>query len=182
MALRRKGSFAPPKADSGPGRQQIILAGPLPRARSLQLPLLLRPHRVEVQANGWRVEGIHENGVVDAQLQFSRITSETGKQPLELEPTALPPFVRVERTLHLGLDWRVETRIRRLSPAESAVVIEVPLLAGESVTTADIRVVNSKVLVNMPPGEEVAFLWGSVLEKRPEIELTAPDTTAWIEL
>jgi hypothetical protein len=168
--------------DLSPGRRQIILAGPLPHTQSLQLPLLLRPHRVEVQANGWRVEGIHENGVVDAQLQFSRITSETGKQPLELEPTVLPPFVRVERTLHLGLDWRVETRIRRLSPAESAVVIEVPLLAGESVTTADIRVVNSKVLVNMPPGEEVTFLWESVLEKRPEIELTAPDTTAWIEL
>ena len=37
-----------------------------------------------------------------------------------LEPGALPPFVRVERTLHLGLDWHVDTRVVRVSPAGTA--------------------------------------------------------------
>src|ERR687896_520518 len=33
--------------DLRPGRHQLILAGPLLHTQSLQLPLLLRPHRVE---------------------------------------------------------------------------------------------------------------------------------------
>ncbi len=163
------------------GRHQVLLAGPLPKRQSLQLPLPLKPHRVEVETKGWRVEGVHEMGLADAQLQFTRLGTEAGGNLPELEPAALPPFVRVERTLHLGLDFRVETRITRLSPVGTAVVLEVPLLQGESVTTADIRVVNGRVLVNMPPNETV-FGWGSVLEKRPELGLTAPDLTAWTEL
>jgi len=59
--------------------------------------------------------------------------------------------VRVERELTLGLKWQVETRVVRVTPAGSAVLLEVPLLAGESVTTADVRVADGKALVSLGP-------------------------------
>jgi hypothetical protein len=165
------------------GRRQILMSGPLPARKSLDLPLPLRPRYVSVAAQGWTVDGIRENGQADKQLQFTRIedASTTAINVTELESAPLPPFVRVERTLRLGLDWRVETRVSRISSAGTAVVLTVPLLSGESVTTPDIHVVNNAVQVNMS-ARETTWVWESVLEKSAEIALTAPTTTAWTEV
>ena len=57
----------------------------------------------------------------------------------------------LERALTLGLSWELTTRVVRLTPNGSAVVLAVPLLPGESVTTAEQRVEGGKVLVNMAP-------------------------------
>jgi len=144
------------------------------------LSLPLKPHRVESQAEGWRVDGIHEDGLSDNDLQLTRLRS-TSATASSLEPGVLPPFVRVERTLLVGLDWQVETKVVRLSPPGTAIVLEVPLLAGESVTTAEVRVVAGKALLNLPPLASEAS-WHSVLDQRSPIVLTAPSTASWIEL
>ncbi len=44
------------------GHHRIVLAGPLPRREQLQLPLPLRPRRVEVTSIGWAVEGVQQAG------------------------------------------------------------------------------------------------------------------------
>ncbi|HEY0469434.1 MAG TPA: hypothetical protein VGC79_34830, partial [Polyangiaceae bacterium] len=104
-----------------------------------------------------------------------------GGSAAALAAGALPPFVRVERTLLIGLNWQVSTRIVRVTPVGSAVVLEVPLLRGESVTTQDVRVVQGKVLVNMAPdATEVSFQ--SVLEQRSPVTLVAPQASAWSEV
>jgi hypothetical protein len=83
--------------------------------------------------------------------------------------------------LHVGLNWQVETRVVRVTPVGSAVVLEVPLLAGESVTTADVRVEGGKALVNMAPSAtEVA--WRSVLEQKSPVKLDASPSIAWFEV
>jgi len=46
----------------------------------------------------------------------------------------------VERTLHLGLTWQVESRVLRQSPPGIPAAVEVPLLPGESVTSPGVRV------------------------------------------
>jgi hypothetical protein len=164
------------------GQHQILLEGPLPRREAVELALPLKPYSVHVQADGWEVEGVHEDGVADNQLQLRRIRRDTERaEAATLEPGTLPPFIRVERTLHLGLTWSVDTRILRVSPRGSAVVVEVPLLEGESVTTAGVRVENGKVLVNMAPNDTEA-MWSSVLATREQFSLNAPQTTAWTEI
>ncbi|HZH03128.1 MAG TPA: hypothetical protein VEY30_05030, partial [Myxococcaceae bacterium] len=92
-----------------------------------------------------------------------------------------PPFVRVERALQLGLTWSVTTRVERLTPPGSAVVLEVPLLPGESVTTQEIRVSGGKALLNMGPNA-VHAQWSSVLSPRPALALRAPPGVAWTEV
>ena len=164
------------------GEHKVILKGLTPYLSKFTLPLPLKPNRVTVEKSGWEVVGLHENGWSDGQLQFSRIqqTRQDKTKPV-LEPGVLPPFVRVERLLSLGLDWRVITRITRISPADSAVVLTVPLLPGESVTSPGIRVKNNAVEVNMA-AQQTSMQWESSLEKSDKIELTAPQTEQWIEV
>ncbi|MGZ8954192.1 MAG: hypothetical protein ACXW0Q_05880, partial [Methylovulum sp.] len=171
-----------------PGQHQVLLRGVTPALSKFSLPLPLKPKRVSVDKSGWEVIGIQDNGVPDEQLQFTRIRQSTEDKMLPvLEQGALPAFMQVERTLSLGLDWRVTTRITRLSPPDSAVVLNIPLLEGESVTTAGIRVKDNKVEVNIPSGPQVApqqsiMQWESALEKSEKIVLTAPQTDQWIEV
>ncbi|MDD5630553.1 MAG: hypothetical protein PHI13_00790, partial [Methylococcales bacterium] len=164
------------------GGHQVILKGLTPLLSKFTLPLPLKPNRVTVDKTGWEVAGLHENGWTDDQLQFSRIqqTQRDNSKPA-LESGALPPFVRVERLLSLGLDWRAVTQIIRVSPAGAAVVLTVPLLPGESVTTPGIRVKDNAVEVNMAAQQKV-MQWESTLEKSDKIELTAPLTEQWIEV
>lgn len=168
--------------DVARGRHEILLFGPLDERASLQLPLPLKPHRIELQARGWQVEGVHADGQIDAQLQLNRDQPAADKPALAtLEPGTLPPFVRVERTLRLGLDWYVDTRIVRLSPAGSAVVIEVPLLEGESVTSEGVRVEQGKVRVSMAAAQ-TQLGWQSVLKPAASLTLTAAADPAWTEV
>lgn len=163
------------------GSHQVIAEGPMPERESVQLALHLKPHRVEATTEGWTVEGLHEDGLADDNVQFTRIRAATGAPASALLPGALPAFVRIERTLILGLNWQVETRVVRVTPTGAAVVLEVPLLAGESVTTADIRVVSGKALVNMgPQAQDVS--WRSVLEQKSPIRLVAPKSIAAAEV
>ncbi len=60
-------------------------------------------------------------------------------------------------------------------------VTEVPLLDGESVTTAGARVENGRVLLNMAPGQR-QYHWLSVLDRRGALTLTAPEVTGWTEV
>ncbi|MDD2760266.1 MAG: hypothetical protein PHH11_08215 [Methylomonas sp.] len=98
-----------------------------------------------------------------------------------LSQTALPAFVQIERTLHLGLDWRTTTRVVRLTGSDSPVILELPLLPGEAVTTAGIRIKDGKVLVNMPSGQQ-NLEWQAMLEKTDTLELRAADSHQWSEL
>lgn len=163
------------------GIHQVNMRGALPKRKSVQLPLPLKPRFVETTIKGWRIEGLHENGLADAQLQLTRIQSEAKTQSASaLEPGTLPPFVRVERTLRLGLEWLVDTTVIRESPTGSAVLIEVPLLNSESVTTEGLRIKDGKALINMGANQRIVS-WHSRLDIQTVLSLVAPKTTAWSE-
>lgn len=164
-----------------PGRHEVLLRGALPNLDVAQILLPLRPHRAEAAVEGWRIEGLHENGIADESLVLSRARAEGGAERPRLEPGVLPPFVRIERSLTLGLTWQVETSVLRLTPVGSAVVLEVPLLPGESVTTPGVRVQEGKVALNMPP-QAIRSVWQSVLAPGGEIGLHAAGETAWSEV
>lgn len=162
-----------------PGHHELLLSGPAPAQRQAQLPLPLRPHRVDLRVEGWRVEGVRENGVPETHLQLTR-TGSVGEASA-IAPGTLPGLMRLTRTLRLGLDWRVETVIERLSPPGVPLSAAVPLLDGESITTADLRVRDGKVLVSLPP-DQTALRWESLLEERGELRLRAAETITWVEV
>lgn len=164
------------------GLHSIMLSGQLPERNSFTLPMPLTPHRVDVSVQDWVVDGVHENGVPDKQLQLTRLQSEQAqKQTDVLEPGVLPAFALVSRTLRLALDWQVDTIVQRKSPLGNSIVMEFPLLEGESVISEGVRVENGHVLVSMSPGQK-QMRWVSTLEKRDSLEMSAAQTTQWTEI
>jgi len=163
------------------GRHEIVLQGAMPERASIDLSLPLKPHHVEVAASGWTASGVHEDGLADDDLEFTRLETASGHAGAVLQPGTLPPFVMVERTLHMGLDWEMDTQVKRVTPLGSAVVLEIPLLAGEQVTTADIRVVSGKAQVFLgPDARDIG--WHSVLAQKSPIRLAAPTGVPWAEV
>jgi hypothetical protein len=169
-----------------PGSHTLVLSGALPPRATLELPLPLRPHRVEIVGTprGWTVVGLDPDGRAGTALQLVRDSAsqrEAGADARRLEPTPIPPFVRVERSLELGLTWQVHTQVLRVAPAEGAIVLEVPLLAGESVTTPGVQVRDRHALVTLQPGAFAAG-WSSVLAGADRLALEAPRDVAWTEV
>jgi len=163
-----------------PGQHHLSMSGPLPDRTSVDLPLRLRPHRATASTSGWVLHGIRKDGRVEDSIQLTRIRDGNETSRRELSASDLPPFVRVTRNLHLGLDWKMEVQIVRLTPADVAVVLEIPLLKGESITTEGVRVDGGKAFITLAPGIRQRA-WTSVLEIRPEMSLTAPESVAWTE-
>ncbi|MDG4584030.1 MAG: hypothetical protein P9E67_08095, partial [Candidatus Competibacter sp.] len=154
-----------------------VTAAVPPEVATLQLPLPLPPGRLEVNASGWNVEG-HVEGRVDSQLQLARPRQDAAAP---LQAGVMPPFVQVERDLVLDVDWQVLTRVRRLSQADQAAVLEIPLLPGERVTTPDIRVRDDRVLLNLPP-EQTEIRWASTLNRADQLTLQATDREDLVEV
>lgn len=164
------------------GRHELNLSGPLPARGQIPLTLPLVPHRVDVEGEGWRVDGLGENGVPAAQLQLSRTLPNAGASPeQELEARPLPPYLRIVRTLRFGLEWRVLTQVQRVSPPGMPVLADIPLLEGESITTPGFKVKNGEVGINLAAGQSETA-WESVLEPRAAVTLKAPTNVLWSEI
>ncbi|MFO1518838.1 MAG: hypothetical protein U1F57_04115 [bacterium] len=164
-----------------PGAHQIVMQGPLSEKDSIQIGLPLQPYWVTTSLSGWTVHGIHDGGKVDDNLQLTRSVSRAGAGETATVSGELPPFMKVERTLTLGLNWEVKTTVSRVTPVGSPVVLQVPLLEGESVTSADVRVEEGKVQVSLAPNAS-DFEWSSTLSPRENLNLKAPMTNQWVEV
>lgn len=162
------------------GVHQITLQGPIDNIAHFTIALPLLPKLVTQEIKGWRLDGVHQNGRVDSQLQFSRKTVAGDAKDLNFEQSTLPSFVYVERTLRFGIDWSVETQVVRASPSGAAIVLNVPLLDGETVTS-DINVQNNQVVVNMSP-QQTEFGWHSTLRKSSTLTLRTSDNPDWFEI
>ena len=167
-----------------PGVFMVELAGALPSRETVQISLPRKPRHALAQARGYVVNGIHEDGSVDESLTLVRAQTVAGEGRDENGAPVLPPFLRVERTLTLGLKWEAQSRVFRVSPAGAPVAIEIPLLPGESVTTPGIRVEKSRRVASLSLGpSDTQVTWQSTLAETPVIHLRAAPESAnrWFE-
>ena len=153
------------------GVHDLRLEGPLPARDTVQLSLPLTPHVGSAHLVGWTLDGI-QDGKVEEDLQLSRVAKSAAGESTALEQGPLSAFVEVHRTVKLGLTWEVTTQITRVTPVGTAVVLDVPLLPGESVTTADIRVSKGHAQVTLPATSS-DLSWRSVLEAKSPLVLRA---------
>lgn len=163
------------------GKHKVKLSGSIRKQNTLQLPFPLKPHRATIKADGWSVEGVHPDGTFDAQLQFKRTVKQDDKQTEILETGILPPFALVERNILIGLVWKIQSKITRLSPTGSAMVLDIPLIPGESVTTAGVRVTEGVAKINLR-ADQTHLNWESFLEPADQILLKHKETKDWTEI
>jgi hypothetical protein len=132
----------------------------------------LKPARVLFQGRGWDAAGL-----VDDRLQTETLTLARARENASTTPDGgvqqFPPYVRVVRSLNLGLEWSASTTVERLSPAQGGFAVDVPALAGEHVSSAGIKVQNGKVPVAIADGQP-GMSWQSTLDKADALTLTAP--------
>ncbi len=147
----------------------------------MELPLPWRPHRVEARAVGWIIEGLREDGRAPRALQLVRESDASVPEPETLQSSRVPPFVKITRHIELGLTWQVRTHVERVAPIDEAIILEVPLLPGERVTTAQRQIKDARVLVSLKAGAN-SDAWSSLLPVTEELELAAPDSVPWVEI
>ncbi len=160
------------------GIHTLSLSGPLPpELASLEIPLPMVPGRVGATLDGWTLEGVSDGVATGGQLKLVR---EQGKST-RLEAGVMPAFVEVRRELLLGVDWQARTTVRRLSQADAAVLLRLPLLPGERVTSPGVRVEDGRVLINLPAARAETG-WLSSLEPAERLTLEAPVDQPWVEV
>jgi len=162
------------------GVHTIALTGPVaPGLDTIQLSFPLRPHSASFSAEGWQVLGIAPDGRVAGTIQLVA-EKPAEEKSVDYKDNVLPPFLHVHRTLHLGLTWQVATTVTRITPTGTPVVVSLPLLAGESVTTPGIETRQGAARLDMAPAvKRVRF--DSVLALAPELKLAAPRAVPWTE-
>ncbi len=165
----------------GKGTHIVTLQGKLPLQAQISLSLPLKPRMVTWQGKGWTVEGIGENNIPEQQLQLVRLQAKNASQSqLMQQNTILPPLLQIERTLHLGLDWNIETHITRLSPLGSAISMRIPLLPNEGVLSNKKTVKNGKIAISFGSMQQ-STVWKSRIPVATRLQLTATEQQGLVE-
>jgi hypothetical protein len=162
------------------GRHRVSLRGPVPAADSLEIEFPAPPRVVTVDSDGWLVAGVKDRRLLSGSLQLTRLQTGSDADEVRWEASRFPAFARITRTISMDADWRVETRVQRVAPAQGALSLTVPLLDGESIVSADFEVSEGQVLVSMAP-EQSAVSWSSTLPLESPLRLQAPAGVPWTE-
>ena len=155
--------------DRGVHRVELTYAA---HADRIALNFTLVPARALFEGQGWSASGIEDDRLLGGSVSLARVRTDAGAKP-ELGAQQFPPYVRVVRSLALGLDWSVRSEAQRLSPATGGITVELPLLAGEHVSTPGMKVQNSSVTVAIADGA-AETAWSGTLDKADTLSLTAP--------
>ncbi len=154
------------------GVHEIRVEGILTAQDSAALTFPLTPRLIQARSDSWTAE--LDDNEEHSQIVFSRQqTQRANDQQRRYDQQVFPSYWSVRRTITLGLDWSVETHVVRLSQGNAGSVVNVPLIEGETVTTAGIKVKDGFVRVNLTPADS-SIKWRSSLEPRAAIELLSP--------
>jgi len=162
------------------GVHEIKLIGTAAGTDEVRIAFPLPPHTGTYAGVGWMARGIHSDGTVDASVVLTRSRSDTQPHRKSVE-SGIPPFFLISRTLRLGLQWEVDTRIQRQTKTGTPVVLSVPLLGGEAITTEGIHVQEGTAQISMGP-EEVEKQFSGTLPITAAIRLVAPGGVPWTEV
>lgn len=152
------------------GVHQVRVAGASGDVDVIALALPLKPKRVESKLRGWTLDGVNDDGKADNSLTLSRVVGANLARESsggDVKSGAIAPLFLIERSLSVGLQWQVITRVARLTPANAPASLEVVLLDGKSITTAEPRVDKGRALMSMAP-QTSEVVWESTLKETSE--------------
>ncbi|MEN0036171.1 MAG: hypothetical protein AAGC78_03850 [Cellvibrio sp.] len=169
------------------GRNAISLQAVVTGRDNINLTFPLALHNLTSQLQDWQLNGAPTANQASSSLQLQRSESSANQDTVEhLRPDPITPFVTVTRQLQLGLEWRVETRVERVAPAEGIINLEIPLLAGESPIGGDVSIggdeaSKGKISVQLNANQQ-QIIWQSTLKAESPLTLKAPVNPAWVEV
>lgn len=146
----------------------------------------LRPAAIDVRADGFELAGIDEGRLLGDTLDLvpPRRIADTGEAATQA-PDNLPPFVRVVRSVTIGQQWEIYTRVMRIAPQRGGITVPIALMPGEQVHKIDPEgplppVRNGQMTVSLPAGESMVT-WSSRIVPAETLVLTAGDGRSYAE-
>ncbi len=172
-----------------PGLRRAEIELVVAEVDGIDLRFPLAPGRIAVQADGWEIAGLDGNRLQGDSLQLLRqrrnaaraATGDSEDADSEAGRPDFPPFVRIERSLDLGLDWTVVTRVQRLAPASAGFTIEIPLLPGERLQNDTLPRREGRVQLGFSRGQN-QISWRSTLPVGESLAFTAGELSRFVEV
>ena len=161
------------------GVHRIKMTGPTGDVDEIRIAFSIVPHVGTYAGVGWQARGFLPDNSMESTIALTRVRPDN--ETRSLTPRAdIPAYFHVTRTLHLGIQWEVDTRIQRLTQPGEPAVLSIPLLKDASLTTDGILVEDGMAQIALAPNQaDVRF--SSTLPVSPSILLTAPKQVPWTE-
>jgi hypothetical protein len=172
FGLKKLGDYLYVKIDQN--SRELVVEGALPDPDSFDLQFSTRPLFVSYDLNNWVVTGVTASGYVEKSLRLTReIQSAQALEravALNSNVSKFSNWAFFERNITIGERVEINSTVRRLGNAESAIRVRIPLLANERVTSKEITVDGSTAWISFGEGQfESQF--SSVMPVASEFEL-----------
>lgn len=166
---------------SNKGSHTVNIKGKVSHLNQLQFDFPLKPHDINLKMSGWSSEGMNKASYKITALTFLRLDDKSTKSSLDkIEQNDIPVYAQVTRRIELGLEWYVTTQVRALSGTAYPVILNIPLLEGESVVTDNISIKNKHVVVSLNNNRSF-YSWTSKIDISDKIKLQASTGSKFIE-
>lgn len=163
------------------GSHTVTISGRVTHLNQLQFDFPLKPYDIKLKMKGWSSEGMDKEPHKITVLTFLREAGENKRSKKnKIEQSEIPVYAQVTRSLQLGLEWYVTTQVRSVSGTAYPVILNIPLLDGESVITDNILVKDKHAVISLN-NNRASYSWTSKLESSDEIKLQASNKGRFIE-
>ncbi|OOG59863.1 hypothetical protein [Rhodanobacter sp. C03] len=139
---------------------------------SANLHFVVRPQRIVFSGQGWSLDGVDDARPLGDSIALHRVRTASDGQSLPAVQS-FPPYVRLTRSLALGVDWVVENQVERIAPQEGGFSTNLPLLPGEHPLGDDAVVKDGCISVTFNANSNVVR-WTSRLDHTAQLSLQAP--------
>jgi len=168
--LARRGDQLLLRLDRGVHR--VSLRYRIAAADSASLRFELRPQHIDFAGQGWSLDGVDDGRVLGDSIALNRVrTASDGKDTALAQ--SFPPYIRLTRSLSLGIDWTVENVAERIAPKDGGFSTTLPLLPGEHPLGDDALVKDGRISVTFSAGSDTVH-WTSRLDHTTMLTLKAP--------
>jgi len=140
---------------------------------TVSLRIELRPQWVEFSGQGWSLDGVDSGRPLGDSIALNRVRAAADGKTTSAAVQTFPPYVRLTRTLVLGVDWTVQNTVERIAPLDGGFSLDLPLLPGEHPLGDDARVHDGRIGVTFNAGQNQVN-WTSRLDHTDKLELKAP--------
>lgn len=139
---------------------------------SANLRFALRPQHITFDGQGWSLAGVDQGRALGDSVALQRLRSASDGK--DLPPAqSFPPYVRVARSLQLGIDWTVENVVERVAPQQGGFSVTLPLLPGEHPVGDDVLVKDGRINITFNANSQEVH-WSSRLDQAATLTLEAP--------
>ncbi|MEO8998518.1 MAG: hypothetical protein ABI227_14925 [Rhodanobacter sp.] len=139
---------------------------------SASLHFVLTPQRVAFIGQGWSLDGVEEGRLLGDSLSLHRVQAAADGKNLPAVQS-FPPYVRLTRSIGLGVDWFVNNRVERIAPQDGGFSVSLPLLPGEHPLGDNVLGKDGRINVTFKAGEN-ELSWHSRLDHAAQLSLQAP--------